>query len=120
MNQPNAPQTGADLLSGTVHALHGGLTALPLSTAHTNIDTWQETLQQSGIPELQDIDRELGNLQSILSDTNGIDGKAVGRSLDMLGSQTLQAAAHATPDAQAALRALGDLLLQHGAKLRSE
>lgn len=118
MNQPNAPQSGADLLAGTVHALQGGLTALPLSTAHTNIDTWQETLQQSGIPELQNIDRELGNLQSILSDTNGIDGEAVGQSLDMLGTQTLQAAVHATPDAQTALRALGDLLLQHGGKLQ--
>ncbi|SMB88143.1 hypothetical protein SAMN00120144_1172 [Hymenobacter roseosalivarius DSM 11622] len=118
MKQPNAPQSGADLLAGTVHALQGGLTSLPLSTAHTNIDTWQETLQQSGIPELQDIDRELGNLQSLLSDANGIDGEAVGQSLDILGTQTLQAAAHATPDAQTALRALGDLLLQHGAKLK--
>jgi hypothetical protein len=118
MAEKNAPQSGADLLSATVHALHGGLTSLPLSTAHTNIDTWQEMLQQSGIPELQNIDRELGNLQSLLSDTAGIDGAAVGQSLDMLGSQTLQAAAHATPDSQAALRALGDLLLQHGAKLK--
>lgn len=118
MTNQNAPQSGADLLAGTTHALQGGLTALPLSTAHTTIDTWQEMLQQSGFPELQDIDRELGTLQSLLSNTTGIDGQAVGRSLDMLGTQTLQAAAHATPDAQAALRTLGDLLLQHGAKLK--
>ncbi|MBC6606987.1 hypothetical protein H8B13_09170 [Hymenobacter sp. BT188] len=118
MSEKNAPQSGAELLAATVHALHGGLTSLPLSTAHTNIDTWQETLQQSGIPELQDIDRELGNLQTLLSNTDGIDGVAVGDSLDMLGTQTLQAAVHATPDSQAALRALGDLLLQHSSKLK--
>ena len=118
MTDQNAPQSGADLLAGTVHALQSGLTSLPLSTAHTNIDTWQEKLQQSGIPELQDIDRELGTLQSLLSNTEGIDGAAVGQSLDMLASQTLQVAAHATPDSQPALRALGDLLMQHATKLK--
>lgn len=114
-DQPNALQ-GAEHLHHTIHVLQAGLTAIPLSTAIGNLDAWYAQLQQSGIPELQDIARELGNLQSLLSSGSvGLDGAAIGRSLSMLGSQTNQAAAQASPAAQAALHTLGDLLTQAGA-----
>jgi len=105
-----------DLLEATIHALQNGLTSIPISGAMDNTETWQQRLLQSGEPALQDIGREVGNLQSLLS-SGSLNAEAIGSSLSMLGSQTTQAATHATPDAQASLRTLGDLLLQLGAKL---
>jgi hypothetical protein len=105
-----------DLLGATIHALQNGLTSIPLSAAQDNTETWQQHLLQSGEPALQDVGREIGNLQSLLSSGN-LNPEAIGASLSMLGSQTNQAAATATPDTQAQLRNLGDLLLQLGAKL---
>jgi hypothetical protein len=118
MADNQATTSGAEQLSTTIHSLQRGLTSIPLSNAITNIDEWFVKLQQSGIPELQDVARELGNLQSLLSSGNaGLDGDAIGASLSILGSQTTQLAMHADPAAQADLRALGDLLLQAGASL---
>ncbi|WP_324672093.1 hypothetical protein [Hymenobacter sp. GOD-10R] len=110
--------SGAVHLAQTIHALQRGLTSIPLSDAILNIDTWFDQLQRSGVPELQNVARELGNLQSLLSSGNaGLDGGAIGASLSMLGSQATELAVHADPDAQAELRTLGDLLLQAGASL---
>lgn len=109
-----------DQLATTLHALQGGLTGIPLSTAHTTIDRWQETLQQSGEPALQDIDRELGNLQSLLSTKAGLDGGAIGRSLSMLGAQTSQVAAKAPQEVRASLTQLADWLLRAGGQLEED
>jgi hypothetical protein len=115
----NTPDTKQ--LDDTLRALQGGLTSIPLSTAETTIDAWQEALQQSGIPALQDIDRELGNLQSMLSvGGKGLDGKAIGRSLSMLGSQTTQVAATAQGDLRSSLTALADFLLRAGGDLEQD
>lgn len=112
------PKAGAAQLTDTLHALQGGLTGLPLSTAHTNIDTWQNLLEQSGIPALQDVVRELGNLQSLLSTENhSLNSAAIGRSLSMLGAQTTQAAASATPETRQDLTRLADMLLKAGGDL---
>lgn len=105
-----------DLLNATVHSLKNGLTGIPVSAAIDNTETWQQQLLQSGEPALQDIGREIGNLQSLLS-SGSLDGGAIGRSLSMLGAQTNQAAATAPADLQSGLRDLGDLLLQAGGKL---
>lgn len=105
-----------DLFQTTIQSLQNGLTSLPLSQAQENTENWQQLLLQSGEPALQDVGRELGNLQSLLS-SGSLDGAAIGRSLSMLGSQTLQAATRANDTLQANLRSLGDLLLQAGAKL---
>ncbi|UYZ61555.1 hypothetical protein [Hymenobacter weizhouensis] len=109
-----------DQLTTTLTALQGGLTSIPLSTAHTTIDQWQQTLQQSGEPALQDIDRELGNLQSMLSMKNGLDGPAIGRSLSMLGAQTSQVAAKAPQDIRPSLTQLADWLLRAGGQLEQD
>ncbi|WP_303312612.1 hypothetical protein [Hymenobacter sp. BT730] len=112
------PEAGAAQLTATLKALQEGLTSLPLSTAHTNIDDWQNLLEQSGIPALQDVVRELGNLQSLLSsgDLNQ-NTVAIGRSLSMLGAQTTQAAATATPETRSDLTRLADMLLRAGGDL---
>ncbi|QNH61638.1 hypothetical protein [Hymenobacter sediminicola] len=108
-----------DLLNATLHSLQNGLTSIPLSAAMDNTETWQQQLLHSGEPALQDIGREIGNLQSLLS-SGSLNAELIGRSLNMLGSQTIQAAAHADTPLQANLRALGDVLLQAGAKLEEQ
>ncbi|SNR67452.1 MULTISPECIES: hypothetical protein [Hymenobacter] len=107
-----------DLLTTTTHALQNGLTSIPLSTAIENAGTWKQELLQSGEPALQDISRELGNLESLLSmGSAGMDARAIGASLSMLGSQTSQAAASAPSELRASLTALADSLLRAGGQL---
>lgn len=108
-----------DLLNATIHALQTGLTSIPLSAAQDNTETWQHQLLQSGEPALQDIGRELGNLQSLLS-SGSLNAASIGRSLSMLGAQTTQAATHAEEQLQATLRTLGDQLLEAGRKLETQ
>ncbi|UOG75722.1 hypothetical protein MTX78_03795 [Hymenobacter tibetensis] len=107
-----------ELLGATIHALQNGLTSIPISGALDNTETWQQHLLQSGEPALQDVGREIGNLQSLLSGGN-LDPEAISSSLSILGSQTNQAAVNASPDFQAQLRTLGDLLLQLSTKLKA-
>jgi hypothetical protein len=62
--------------------------------------------------------RELGNLQSLLSSENHtLNSVAIGRSLSMLGVQTTQAAATATPETRQDLTRLADMLLKAGGDL---
>ena len=107
-----------ELLGATIHALRNGLTTIPISGALDNTETWQQHLLQSGEPALQDVGREVGNLQSLLSSGN-LDPEAIGNSLNMLGIQTNQAAAHASPDFKTQLQELGDLLIQLSTKLQA-
>ncbi len=105
-----------DHLHATISALKNGLTSLPLGSAMDNTETWQQQFLQSGQPGLQDIAREIGNLQSLL--TNGaFDAAAIARSLSMLGDQTGEAAAQAPTDFKKLLTELADLLHRHGSDL---
>ncbi len=107
-----------DHLHATVSALKNGLTSLPLGSAMDNTETWQQQLLQSGQPEFQDIAREIGNLQSLL--TNGtFDAAAIARSLSMLGDQTGEVTAQAPADLQPLLTELADLLRRHGGDLQA-
>ena len=120
MTSSDSVHTGAQLLTGTINTLQQGLTGVPISTAITRIDEWYQLLQESGLPGLQDVARELGNLQSLLSlEGKVFDGRSIGRSLSMLGAQTIQVAAKATPAAQADLSTLGDLLIKAGGELEN-
>ncbi|RZK28869.1 MAG: hypothetical protein EOO63_10280 [Hymenobacter sp.] len=56
-----------DLLHATLSGLQNGLTSLPLGSAMDNTETWQQQFLHSGQPEFQDIAREMGNLQSLLT-----------------------------------------------------
>ena len=105
-----------DHLHATVSALKNGLTSLPLGSAMDNTETWQQQFLQSGEPGFQDIARELGNLQSLLSG-GVLSATALGNSLTMLGEQTGQASDQAPADAKKSLVELADLLRRHGSDL---
>ena len=87
----------SDHLLATVSALQNGLTSLPLGSAMDNTETWQQQFLQSGEPGLQDIAREIGNLQSLLT-SGALSATAIGNSLTMLGDQTSQVSAQAPAD----------------------
>lgn len=105
-----------DLLHATLSGLQNGLTSLPLGSAMDNTETWQHQFLQSGLPELQDIAREIGNLQSLLS-SGSLSPTAIGNSLSMLGDQTSQASHHAPTDLRPDLLKLADTLRRHGSEL---
>ena len=103
----------SDHLNATVSALKNGLTSLPLGSAMDNTETWQQQFLQSGEPGLQDIAREIGNLQSIL--TSGLlSSRAIGNSLIILGDLTSQASAQASAEVKKPLLELAYLLRRHG------
>ena len=105
-----------DHLFATVSALKNGLTSLPLGSAMDNTETWQQQFLHSGRPELQDIAREIGNLQSLL--TSGVLAPAaIGKSLQILGDQTGQATHQAPPELKKPLTELADSLRRHAAEL---
>lgn len=105
-----------DHLLATISALKNGLTSLPLGSAMDNAETWQQQFLRSGEPGLQDIAREIGNLQSLL--TSGVlAARAVGNSLTMLGNQTSAASADAPAEIKKPLVELADLLRRHGSDL---
>lgn len=105
-----------DLLHATLSGLQNGLTSLPLGSAMDNTETWQQQFLQSGLPEYQDIAREIGNLQSLLS-SGSLSATAIGNSLSMLGDQTSQASHHAPADLRPDLLKLADVLRAHGRTL---
>ena len=106
----------SDHLNATVSALKNGLTSLPLGSAMDNTETWQQQFLQSGEPGLQDIGREIGNLQSLL--TSGVlSPRAIGNSLGILASQTGQIGLKATDEVKKPLQELADLLRRHSADL---
>lgn len=106
----------SDHLLATISALKNGLTSLPLGSAMDNTETWQQQFLQSGEPGLQDIAREIGNLQSLLT-SGTLSSTAIGNSLTMLGDQTGEAAAAAADDLKKPLTELADLLRRHGSDL---
>lgn len=108
----------SDLLNATNHSLSNGLTGIPLTAAMDNTETWQQHLLQSGEPALQDIGRELGNLQSLLSAGDaGLNAQAIGRSLSMLGAQTAEIVRTAPDEVRSGLSGLSDTLLKAGGQL---
>ncbi|TYZ06902.1 hypothetical protein FY528_16650 [Hymenobacter lutimineralis] len=111
--------TSADMLASTIHALQAGLTQVPLSAAMDATEAWQQQFLQSGQPELQDIAREIGNLQSLLTE-KPLNGPAIGRSLSLLGSQVSQQTAAAPAERQLGLSQLSTLLLRLGGELETD
>ncbi len=106
-----------DLLKATLSGLQNGLTSLPLGSAMDNTETWQQQFLRGGQPEFQDIARELGNLQSLLSSGN-LSPLALGSSLNLLGDQTSQLAQQGNAaDLRADLLRLADTLRRHGHEL---
>jgi len=108
----------SDHLNATISALKNGLTSLPLGSAMDNTETWQQQFLQSGLPGLQDIAREIGNLQSLLT-SGALSARAIGNSLGILGDQTSQIAAQASDELKKPLRDLADLLRRHAGDLQA-
>ena len=106
----------SDHLLATISALKNGLTSLPLGSAMDNTETWQQQFLQSGLPGLQDIAREIGNLQSLLT-SGALSARAIGNSLIMLGDQTSQISRQAGDDLKKSLQELSDLLRRYGGDL---
>ena len=111
--------TNADLLADTIHALQSGLTSLPLSQVMDTTEAWQQQFLQSGIPELQDVAREIGNLQSLLT-SQPMDGAAIGRCLGMMGAQISGIMPHAPEERKLGLSQLSTLLLRLGGELEDD
>ncbi|RTQ50820.1 hypothetical protein EJV47_09370 [Hymenobacter gummosus] len=109
----------ADLLADTIHALQSGLTSLPLSQVMDTTEAWQQQFLQSGIPELQNIAREIGNFQSLLT-SQPMDGPSIGRSLGMMGAQISDLLPHAPEDRKLGLSQLSTLLLRLGGELEDD
>ena len=105
-----------DHLNATVSALKNGLTSLPLGSAMDNTETWQQQFLQSGQPGLQDIAREIGNLQSLLT-SGALSATTIGNSLTILGNQTSEVSADAPAETKKSLLELADLLRRHGSDL---
>ena len=101
-------------LNATLQALGGGLSAAAPAAAG-NIDSWISTLNGAGSPALSAISSELENLKSAIGSG---DGSQIGQSLKTLGEHTTTAADSATPDAQAKLRELGQVLSSAAGQLR--
>ncbi len=108
----------SDHLNATISALKNGLTSLPLGSAMDNTETWQHQFLQSGEPGPQDIARELGNLQSLLT-SGAFNPAAIAQSLSLLGDQTSEAAVGAPVDLKSSLFELADLLRRHGTDLKA-
>ena len=98
-------------VDGTVSALEGGVTSLPLGAAVANIEGWQTKLEGSDDPAVQALSAQLGELSAALQ-TQPIDPAEVGRLLTSLGEGT---ASVAGGDAQ--LTSLGNLLKRAGSSL---
>lgn len=97
---------GTSQLDSTINLLLGGLPAAAGSASQTVAD-WLNTLRDNA--EFSDISAELKTLHEALRD-GAPDTSALAASLKTLGAHTTQAAATATPDAQAKLRELGQAL----------
>ena len=106
--------SGTSQLDATLHALQGGL-ANAAGAAGGNIAGWIKTLQ--GNTQLAGISTELQSLHDALS-SGASDTHALAASLSTLGEHTTNAAASATPDAQAKLQQLGSALSAAGTQLK--
>lgn len=106
-------QTDAPTVRGTVDAVAGGLTALPVDAAVANIEGWQTTLEGSDDPVVQGIVTKLGQLKDALQ-ADTLQDAEISNLLTGLGADTLAVAKDAGDDQ---LTELGNLLLNAGTSL---
>ena len=104
-------QSDVPTVDGTIAALQGGLTAVPLDAAVANIEGWEAQLSGSPDSTLQTIAIQLGELKEALQ-ADTINGTAVGQLLRSLGEGTVEAAS-----GNAQLTDLGNLLVEAGTGL---
>ena len=101
-------QSDSPTVDETISTLQGGLTAIPLDAAISNIEGWQAQLDGSSDAAVQDISSQLGELKTALQ-ADTIDGTEVGGLLVRLGEGTAAAAG-----GDSGLTELGGVLTQAG------
>ena len=106
-------QSEAPTVEGTISALQGGLTSLPVDAAVANIEGWQTALEGSDDPVVQGIVTKLGQLSTALQ-ADTVQDAEISNLLTGLGADTLAAAKSAGDDQ---LVQLGNLLLNAGTSL---
>lgn len=113
MPEPAAPAPGTVDVAGTISALQGGITALPMNAAIDNINGWITQLQGADFDGSDEIVEELMELRDELQESP-IDGAEVAESLTELGRMTGEAA---TAAGNTELQQLADLLSGAGNQL---
>lgn len=115
MHTPQSQSSeGNSQLDTTLGVLQGGLSN-GVDIAPIELIGWIKTLR--GTPKFAAISAELQQLHDSLSQ-GSITAPALAQSLAALGEHTTQAAATATPDAQAKLQELGQALSAAAGQLR--
>ncbi len=116
--EPGAMDTpgGEVTVDETISALQGDITSLAPNMAISNIEGWQQRLQNADFDGASEIESGLGDLMDALQQ-QPIDGQRVGELLSQLGNQTTQAAAQAEAGASEQLNQLGNILTTAGQQL---
>lgn len=103
-------------LNSTIESLSGGLVEAKTG-ATRSINSWIETLNNSGDDELSGIADELQNLKTALGG-DGLDSAPLQASLRKLGQHTTRAAATADGATADKIRQIGELLTQAADQLQ--
>ncbi|MDX1420595.1 MAG: hypothetical protein R3181_11560 [Rubricoccaceae bacterium] len=113
MPEPAAPAPGTVDVAGTISALQGGITALPMNAAIDNINGWIAQLEGADFDGSDEMVEELTELRDELQ-ASPIDGAEVAESLTELGRMTSEVGADV---GNADLEQLGNLLSTAGNQL---
>jgi len=98
----------------TISALRGGVENLTIERALSEIDGWEQKLEESGDPQLAPIAENLRQLRALLT-ADSLDGAAIGILLSVLGEQVNGVASGSLGESVGGkLRQLGGLLATEG------
>ena len=98
----------------TISALRHGVANLPIDRALSEIDGWEQKLEESGDPQLAPIAENLRQLRALLT-ANTLDGTAIGLLLGVLGEQVQGVASGSLGESVGGkLRLLSGLLVTEG------
>ena len=98
----------------TISALRGGVENLAIGRALTEIDGWEQKLEESGDPQLAPIAENLRQLRPLLT-ADRLDGAAIGVMLVVLGEQVYSVASGSLGESVGGkLQQLGGLLVTEG------
>ena len=98
----------------TISALRGGVENLAIERALSEIDGWEQKLEESGDPQLAPIAENLRQLRALLTDDR-LDDTAIGLLLSVLGEQVHGVASGSLGESIGGkLRQLGGLLATEG------
>jgi hypothetical protein len=98
----------------TISALRGGVENIAIERALSEIDGWEQRLEESGDPQLAPIAENLRQLRALLT-TDRVDGTTIGLLLGVLGEQVHGVASGSLGESIGGkLRQLGGLLATEG------